>query len=568
MAIYHLEAKVVSRGAGRSAVAAAAYMSCSRLYNDYDGIQHDYTRKHGLCWQQVFLPPQALTFWHDREVLWNAVEAAETAKDSRLAREFVAALPTGLNLACWRELLSQFVQEQFVAEGMCADVCIHDTDGHNPHAHILLTVRPLNPDGSWQRKTEKEYLCIRSGEERGFTTAEFRIAQATGWEKQYQYQVGKKHCYMAANASAQHGYKRLSKYPKSTKYGRQNPISARWNSEEQLLAWRQAWADTVNLHLERAGSAERIDHRSFAAQGIDEQPTVHEGVAAAAMELHSTTSDRRKINRQIRADNQLLCRIKQEVARLAKALEATVPALAEAMETLRQKLLILSYQLCHIYATASELHQALNCVQPKLLRYDEINRSLQDLRQKKQFLQAEKAALPIYRVPQQIALSQQLATLTEDSEELQSEKHALLSDFPQMDADGVKAVRQRVTAWETSLQKLKRTEKNTVTERGTVLTEYNTKKVQAATLDGRELFTARKALRHTLTAQAEQQLQDTYDKAYNRNFLTEAKRNVSDLTGGVQDLFVGTTTKQTSSEKQKELSRNNFPDKLEETPER
>ena len=73
MAIYHLEAKVVSRGAGRSAVAASAYLSCSRLYNDYDGIQHDYTKKQGLVWQKVFLPEYAQQEWQDREKLWNAV---------------------------------------------------------------------------------------------------------------------------------------------------------------------------------------------------------------------------------------------------------------------------------------------------------------------------------------------------------------------------------------------------------------------------------------------------------------------------------------------------------------
>lgn len=89
MAIYHLEAKVVSRGAGRSAVAASAYLSCSRLYNDYDGIQHDYTKKQGLVWQEVFLPEYAPQEWKDREQLWNAVEEVETAKDSRLAREYI-----------------------------------------------------------------------------------------------------------------------------------------------------------------------------------------------------------------------------------------------------------------------------------------------------------------------------------------------------------------------------------------------------------------------------------------------------------------------------------------------
>ena len=245
LAIYHLEAKVISRGTGRSAVAAAAYMSCSRMYNDYDGVQHDYTRKQGLVWQQVFLPDMAPAEWTDREILWNAVEEAEKTKDSRLAREFVAALPVELSRDEWIGLLTDFIQTNFVADGMCADVAIHDTDGHNPHAHIMLTVRPLAKDGKWQNKTEKEYLCIRDGEERGFTAAEFKSAQTEGWEKQYQYKVGKKKVYMTASAAEAQGLERASKYPKSSKYGRQNPITARWNSEEQLVLWRVAWADCV-----------------------------------------------------------------------------------------------------------------------------------------------------------------------------------------------------------------------------------------------------------------------------------------------------------------------------------
>ena len=93
--------------------------------------------------------------WQDRAALWNAVEEAEKTKDSRLAREFVVALPKELDGNGWTDLLSEFVQENFVADGMCADAAIHDTDGHNPHAHILLTVRPLNENGTWQYKTEK-----------------------------------------------------------------------------------------------------------------------------------------------------------------------------------------------------------------------------------------------------------------------------------------------------------------------------------------------------------------------------------------------------------------------------
>ena len=224
------------------------YLSCFRLYNDYDGIQHDYTKKRGLVWQKVFLPEYAPQKWQNREKLWNAVEKVETAKESRLAREFVVALPIELRCEEQVALLQEFVREQFVADGMCADAAIHDTDGHNPHAHILLTVRPLDERGKWQYKTEKEYLCMKDDEERGFTAAEFRTAQNDGWEKQYPYKVGKKKVYMTPSAAEAQGLVRADKHPKSTRYGRQNPISERWNSEEQLLTWRAAWADVSNRY--------------------------------------------------------------------------------------------------------------------------------------------------------------------------------------------------------------------------------------------------------------------------------------------------------------------------------
>ena len=163
-------------------------MSCSAIENDYDGIFHDYTRKGGLIYEHIYLPQYAPPAWSDRSVLWNAVEENEKTKDSRLAREFIIALPLELTLPEWIRQAEEFT-EALVADGMCVDVCIHDTDGHNPHAHIMATVRPLNPDGKWQKKTEKEYLCVKDGEERGFTATEFRDMQNEGWEKQYQYYV-------------------------------------------------------------------------------------------------------------------------------------------------------------------------------------------------------------------------------------------------------------------------------------------------------------------------------------------------------------------------------------------
>lgn len=94
-------------------------------------------------------------------------------------------------------------------------------DGHNPHVHIMLTVRPLDEQGKWQYKTEKEYLCVKNGEERGFTAVEFKAAQVDGWEKQYQYKVGRKKVYLPPTEAEAKGYERLNKHPKSTKYGRQ-----------------------------------------------------------------------------------------------------------------------------------------------------------------------------------------------------------------------------------------------------------------------------------------------------------------------------------------------------------
>lgn len=327
MNYFQLEAKVVSRGAGRSVIAAAAYASCSRLYNDYDGLTHDYTRKHGCLYSEVFLPQYAPEEWKDRQLLWEAVESVEKTKDSRLARELVVALPSELSLDDWKSMLKRFVREQGIDLGMCADVNIHDPypPGHNPHSHILFTMRPLDEHGKWQTKTQKEYLCKRGGEERGFTADEFKTAKTQGWEKQYMYQFGEKRQYLTpSEAEKIEGCIRTSKTPKSTRYGRQNPLTALWNSEEQIFAWRKSWEMIVNEEQERHGIADRVDCRSHAARGLTEQPTVHEGYHARKLESMGIVSDRCELNRQIRADNKLLRELKKQVQKLMKAVKESV----------------------------------------------------------------------------------------------------------------------------------------------------------------------------------------------------------------------------------------------------
>lgn len=531
MAIYHMEAKVVSRGAGRSAVAASAYLSCSRLYNDYDGIQHDYTKKRGLVWQEVFLPKCAPQEWQDREKLWNAVEEVETAKDSRLAREFVVALPIELNREEQIALLQEFIREQFVSDGMCADAAIHDTDGHNPHAHILLTVRPLDEQGKWQYKTEKEYLCMRNGEERGFTAAEFKAAQDEGWEKQYPYKVGKKKVYMVSSEADAQGLIRADKHPKSTRYGRQNPISERWNSEEQLAAWRAAWADVSNRYLERAGREERIDHRSNAARGLDEIPTIHEGVTAQALERKGIISDRCELNRQIRADNALLRELKAEIKKLATLVARTVPAIAEGLEKLRSRVLIFCYQLSHIRGGKSHIQESLAVWRPELERYTGLVQQIKEKSKERKSLVAEKKELPIYHVKRHKELAVRITELTEDLEELRSGKALLLQKFEYAEDAGAEAFRKDIAIMEAGLKKLEAQEQKYSAELDKVLAEYADLKSQAADIDPLELYKARQAIRPTQEKSVEQQLEDAIHEKPSLIMLLSAKQEASRLLG-------------------------------------
>lgn len=529
MAIYHLEAKVVSRGAGRSAVAASAYLSCSRLYNDYDGIQHDYTKKQGLVWQQMFLPEYAPQEWQDREKLWNAVEEVETAKDSRLAREFVVALPIELNREQQIELLQDFIREQFVSDGMCADAAIHDTDGHNPHAHILLTVRPLDEQGRWQYKTEKEYLCMRNGEERGFTAAEFRAAQNEGWEKQYPYKVGKKKVYMTPSAAEAQGLIRADKHPKSTRYGRQNPISERWNSEEQLVTWRAAWADVTNLYLERAGRAERIDHRSNAARGLDEQPTIHEGVTARALERKGIIADRCEINRQIKADNALLRELKAAVRKLAQAVKNTLPVIAEAMEKLRANMIVFRYQLRHIGRGRQRMKDYIHAVQPNLVRYTELVQEIRGKGKERKSLLAQKKETPLYLIPKQCELSRHIAELTEELEELKSEKDMLLHSLECSDDAGIAAVKKDISTMEAALKKLSQQEEKYTAELNDALQQYADLKTQSAEFDPDELQDARLDLRPAMERSVVDRVQSTYGDKYDYLMMYDSKRDVADI---------------------------------------
>ena len=515
MAIYHLEAKAVSRGSGRSAVAAAAYMSCSEIHNEYDGVTHDFTRKRGLVWEHIFLPQNAPHEWKSRSNLWNAVEAAEKSKDSRLARELVVALPIELDKTQWVKLLTEYIQKNFVAEGMCADVAIHDTDGHNPHAHILLTVRPMDNKGRWQNKTEKEYLCVKNGEEKGFTSSEFLSAKSEGWEKQYLYFVGKKKVYLPPSEAEKHSYERVNKYPKSTRFGRQNPIAERWNSDEQLVVWREQWARITNKSLDKANRTDaHIDHRSHSARGLDEQPTIHEGYVARTIEQKGFVADRCEINRQIKADNALLRELKAAMRKITQTVKNTLPAIAEAMETLREKMIVIRYHLQAGNAVGQKTKLRVQSAKATLTRYTAVAEQITAKKKERKELQNQKKSIPVLRITIQRDLSRQIAKLTEEIEELKSEKLRLLNELKCADDKDIPKVQSEIEKIESTLATMEKATSENSSKLLKLLSQYKVYRKRAKSFNPAEFMRARLKLRPAKEKSAEAKLK----AAYGNNF--------------------------------------------------
>lgn len=271
MAIYHCSIKIISRGKGKSAVAAAAYRSGETLTNHYDGVTHDFTRKGGIVHTEILLPPHAPPDFADRSTLWNSVEKIEKAKNSQLAREIEIALPVELDREQQIQLVREYVKENFVSVGMCADFAIHDKQDGNPHAHIMLTMRPLEQSGEWGAKSKKEYLLDKDGQRIKLKNGTFKSRKVD---------------------------------------------TVDWNSQEKAEVWRQAWADIANRYLAAQDRPERIDHRSYKRQGIEQIPTVHMGVAATQMERRGIVTDKGNLNREIREQNRLLKEVKRRIAAL------------------------------------------------------------------------------------------------------------------------------------------------------------------------------------------------------------------------------------------------------------
>ena len=348
MAIYYFNCQIISRGEGRSAVAAAAYRAAERITNQYDGVTHDFNHKGKVAFSNIMLPDNAPEEFQNRAVLWNAVEDAEKSINAQLAREIVVALPVELTLEQQIGLIEDYVRKSFVDKGMCADVAIH-TPEHtststgelvsNPHAHIMLTMRPLDENGKWEPKAQKAYICYRAGAEKPIMAAEFKAAHEDGWEKQYQYKQGNQKLWLTQQQGKELGLERIDKSPKSEKIP--NPTAAEWNSKGAMLQWRESWADAVNAALEAAGVYAHVDHRSYEEQGKLQVGMIHEGTTATALKRKGIQTDRGNLNREIREGNQ---RIKQNLnaaaqteETLSRLLNGEAPSLLLKSDMKKQK---------------------------------------------------------------------------------------------------------------------------------------------------------------------------------------------------------------------------------------
>ena len=273
MDFFHSHTKIVSRNKGRSAVAASAYISGTKMENTWNGVIHDYTRKRHVIYTEVMLPSHAPPEYTDRNLLWNSIEWNETKANAQLARSIELSLPAELSHAQNIALLRKYVQENFVDKGMCADLAFHDKNDGNPHAHILLTMRPLTTDGKWDEKSRLEYVLDADGNR-------IPAGQKGRW--------------------------------KTRKVNTND-----WDDSGNVERWRVAAADAINSALREAGFTQGfVDPRSYAEQGVQRIPMVHEGPDARAMEKRGISTEVGEKNRSIRQQNKLIDQLEARLTRL------------------------------------------------------------------------------------------------------------------------------------------------------------------------------------------------------------------------------------------------------------
>ena len=286
----HNEISIVQRSQQQSAVAAAAYQSGEKLFCGYDQEVKHYPEKRGIVHNEILLPANAPRSYADRNTLWNAAEAVEKQWNSQLARRWVLTIPREIPPDQYAVLVREFCEQQFVSKGMIVDFAIHDPKppGHNPHCHVMLTMRAMDEHGKWLPKARKVYDLDENGE---------RIRLPSGnWKSHKEDTVD-------------------------------------WNEQYHGQEWRTGWETVQNRYLEMVNSPVRVDLRSYEKQGLDIIPTVHMGAAVTQMERRGIQTNIGNLNRDIKAANRMMSVIRSTIQNLrdwiSDILEARKELLAE-----------------------------------------------------------------------------------------------------------------------------------------------------------------------------------------------------------------------------------------------
>ena len=289
----HYKITIVQRSKRKSAVAGAAYQSGENLFSEYDQKHKDYRKKEGVVYTEIMLPSHAPPEYADREQLWNAVEAVENQWNSQLARRFVLALPREVPEELYPQMVQDYCNQFFVSKGMIVDFAIHDPKplGHNPHCHVMLTMRAMDEHGKWLPKARKVYDLDENGK---------RIRLPSGnWKSHKEDTVD-------------------------------------WNEQYHGQEWRTGWETVQNRYLEMVNSPVRVDLRSYEKQGLDIIPTVHMGAAVTQMERRGIQTNIGNLNRDIKAANRMMSVIRSTIQNLrdwlTDILEARKELLAERKE--------------------------------------------------------------------------------------------------------------------------------------------------------------------------------------------------------------------------------------------
>ena len=280
MSIYHLAAQIIGRSEGRNAVACAAYRAGENLYCEETNEYKNFDRKQNISYKAIMLPPNAPREYADRATLWNAVHKIEKNKNARFCRELNIALPIEFSEEQQIAVLNEFLQP-LVDRGMIADMAIHQLKD-NPHAHVMLTMRAMDEQGNWLPKKVKKYILDENGN---------KIPELDKKGIQKKDKNGRK----------------IWKY--------ETVPTTDWDSKDLINDIRESWATVCNKYLT---PDKHIDHRSYKERGLDIKPTVHIGVAAAALERRGIKTERGNQNRRIKEYNAYVTKMKTELDKAAK----------------------------------------------------------------------------------------------------------------------------------------------------------------------------------------------------------------------------------------------------------